>query len=109
MVLTRESLQAWLRLSLTPGVGNISARALLKAFGLPEHIFQSSASELKAFVSPAMCQQLLTRPRELDEAVETTWAWLNTPAVARKSLHGDIIGSGSGSSYGYGSSYGSHS
>ena len=33
MVFTRESLQAWLRLSLTPGVGNISARALLKAFG----------------------------------------------------------------------------
>ena len=102
MVFTRESLQAWLRLSLTPGVGNISARALLKAFGLPEHIFQSSASELKAFVSPAMCQQLLTRPRELDEAVETTWAWLNTPAMARKSSHGASIVSDSGSGSGSG-------
>ena len=58
MVSNRESLQAWLRLSLTSGVGNITARALLKAFGLPELIFQKSASELQAIVSPAASHQL---------------------------------------------------
>jgi DNA processing protein len=84
MVSTRESLQSWLRLSLTPGVGNITARALLQAFGLPERIFQCSASELRALVSPAMCQHLLTPPPELAEVLETTWAWLQTPAMAHK-------------------------
>jgi DNA processing protein len=31
----REELAAWLRLTLTEGVGNDSARSLLAAFGLP--------------------------------------------------------------------------
>ena len=80
MVSTRESLKAWLRLSLTPGVGNVTARALLHRFGLPEAIFEQSTRELQTLVSGAMCQQLRLVPPSLDVALETTWEWLQTPA-----------------------------
>ncbi|MCX7262769.1 MAG: DNA-processing protein DprA [Burkholderiales bacterium] len=78
MVSTRENLKAWLRLSLTPGVGNITARSLLLGFGLPEAIFERSALQLQALVSETISLQLCRIPPELDEAVETTWAWLHT-------------------------------
>jgi DNA processing protein len=81
MVSNRDSLQLWLRLSLTPGVGNITARALLQGFGLPECIFQRSASELQALVSRAIAQQLRTQPAGLEEALDITWEWLNTPVT----------------------------
>ncbi|NDD02766.1 MAG: DNA-protecting protein DprA, partial [Betaproteobacteria bacterium] len=83
MVSTRESLQAWLRLSLTPGVGNKTARALLQGFGLPERIFQQSPAKLQTLVSPAISQQLCTLPAELEALLDVTWEWLNTPAPLR--------------------------
>ena len=78
MVSTRESLRAWLRLSQTPGVGNITARALLLAFGLPEDIFKRSASELQAFVSPSVSHQLVSIPSNLEDALDLTWEWLHS-------------------------------
>lgn len=98
MVSTRESLQAWLRLSLTPGVGNKTARALLQGFGLPERIFQQSPAELQALVSPAISQQLCTLPAELEALLDVTWEWLNTPAPLRmasykpRQTEGAVIG-----------------
>lgn len=83
MVSKRESLQAWLRLSLTPGVGNKTARALLQGFGLPERIFQQSPAKLQTLVSPAISQQLCTLPAELEALLDVTWEWLNTPAPLR--------------------------
>jgi len=80
MVSTRESLKSWLRLSLTPGVGNITARALLQAFGLPESLFQRSATELQALVSPAVSQQLCKEPEGLEDTLNITWEWLQKPA-----------------------------
>ena len=80
MVSSRESLKAWLRLSLTPGVGNVTARALLLRFGLPEAIFEQSASELQTIVSSAIVQQLRLIPLGLEDALETTWEWLQTQA-----------------------------
>ena len=80
MVSTRESLKAWLRLSLTPGVGNITARALIQAFGLPESIFQRSAAELQALVSPAVSHQLCREPEGLEDTTNVTWEWLQKPA-----------------------------
>ena len=35
----RDSLAAWLRLTLIPGLGGETQRKLLAAFGLPEAIF----------------------------------------------------------------------
>ena len=92
MVSSRESLKAWLRLSLTPGVGNITARALLLRFGLPEAVFEQSTSELQTIVSSAIGQQLRLIPLGLEDALETTWEWLQTQAdlgtakVAQKRL-----------------------
>lgn len=80
MVSSRESLKAWLRLSLTPGVGNITARALLLKFGLPEVVFEQPTSELQTIVSSAIGQQLRLVPLGLEEALETTWEWLQTQA-----------------------------
>jgi DNA processing protein len=80
MVSSRESLKAWLRLSLTPGVGNVTARALLLRFGLPEAVFEQSTSELQTIVSSATGQQLRLIPLGLEDALETTWEWLQTQA-----------------------------
>jgi len=93
MISNRESLKAWLRLSLTPGVGNITARALLKAFGLPEMIFQRSAAELQVLVSPAVSHRLRLEPEGLEDALNTTWAWLEKPAHrhASTTLHKRLL------------------
>ena len=93
MVSTRENLKAWLRLSLTPGVGNITARSLLLGFGLPEAIFERSALQLQALVSEATSLQLCRIPPGLDETVETTWAWLHTQthSGSSKILHKRLL------------------
>ena len=80
MISSRESLKAWLRLSLTPGVGNVTARALLLRFGLPEAVFEQSAFALQTIVSSAVVQQLRLIPLGLEDALETTWEWLQTQA-----------------------------
>ena len=46
----RDDLTAWLRLTLTPGVGNATARRLLQTFGLPQQIFQQTAAALQQCV-----------------------------------------------------------
>jgi len=93
MVSTRESLKFWLRLSLTQGVGNITARALLQTFGLPESVFQRSASELQAFVSPAVSEQLCKEPDDLEDMLNITWEWLQSPAPhhASSKLHKRLL------------------
>ena len=72
----RAELAFWLRLTLTPGVGNESARKLLAAFGLPDSIFQQPASALLQVVSSAQAAALSLVPSELDKLVEATWNWL---------------------------------
>ena len=74
---------AWLRLTLTPGVGNISARKLLAAFGLPQAIFDQPTAALRQVVNAGQVQALRTEPEELAALVELTWAWLqHSPANA---------------------------
>jgi DNA processing protein len=82
MISTRESLRDWLRLSLTPGIGNITARALIQKFGQPEDIFQQSHAELQALVSAPQAAHLRQAPEGLDATLELTWEWLQTPALA---------------------------
>mgnify|MGYP006181306931 CR=1 FL=1 len=48
--MAREELAAWLRLLLTPGVGNETARKLLAAFGLPQAVFAQSLAALQTVV-----------------------------------------------------------
>jgi DNA processing protein len=74
-------------------VGNITARSLLLGFGLPEAIFERSALQLQALVSEATSLQLCRIPPGLDEAVETTWAWLHTQthSGSSKTLHKRLL------------------
>jgi DNA processing protein len=51
-------LSEWLRLTLTPGVGPLTARQLLSAFGLPAQIFSASQTALRSIVSPAIAAAL---------------------------------------------------
>lgn len=69
-------LSGWLRLSLTPGVGDITARSLLQVFGLPEQVFAQSAEALRQAVGPAQCQALRAEPSGWAELCDTTQRWL---------------------------------
>lgn len=72
----RDELANWLRLTLTPGIGNLTARKLLAAFGLPEAIFSQSPSALQQVVTPAQADALLAEPPELPAQLDMTWHWL---------------------------------
>ena len=72
----REELAAWLRLTLTPGVGNGTARKLLASFGLPDALFGQSATALLQVVNPAQASALRTEPTELAALLDLTWSWL---------------------------------
>ena len=76
-----DELSAWLRLTLTPGIGNVSARQLLARFGLPQAIFEQSALTLAHVVSPAQAQALLSEPDGLAALLHTTLAWLAQDAA----------------------------
>jgi len=73
----RDELEAWLRLTLTPGIGNVSARKLLATFGLPQIIFDQSSRALRQVTTAAQTQALLDEPEALAALLETTWTWLN--------------------------------
>ncbi len=67
---------AWLRLLLTDGVGNETARKLLAAFGSPEAVWQQDFSTLKAATNTRMAEALGTPPADLPQALERLEAWL---------------------------------
>lgn len=75
----RDELASWLRLTLTPDIGNGTARKLLAAFGLPEAIFSQSPSALLQVVTPAQADALREEPPELPAQLEATWQWLQNP------------------------------
>ena len=84
----QDELAAWLRLLLTPGVGNQTARRLLALCGLPQHIFGQPAV-WQGHVNAAQAAALLREPADLPALVQATWQWLHSPAgdgVARRIL-----------------------
>ena len=72
----RTELEAWLRLSLTAGVGNGAARKLLAAFGGPEAVFGQTEAALCQVVNPAQAAAIVQVPEGLSALLETTGAWL---------------------------------
>ncbi|AGU52358.1 putative DNA protecting protein DprA [Variovorax paradoxus B4] len=72
----RAELAGWLRLSLTPGIGDGAARRLLAAFGLPENVFAQTGEALRQVVSPAQADALHQPPQGLQAQVDQTWHWL---------------------------------
>lgn len=82
----RDELAPWLRLELTPGVGNATARKLLAAFGLPELVFAASRQALEQVVSPTLCTALQSTPTEFADLLEATWQWLQVSPQQRRVL-----------------------
>ena len=72
----RHELEGWLRLTLTPGVGNTTARKLLSAFGLPQSIFGQPANALRQVTSEAQTMALRQTPDGLTDLLELSWKWL---------------------------------
>lgn len=85
----REELASWLRLRLTPGVGNDAARKLMAAFGPPERIFSTPASALREFAGPTLATALAQVPAGVQGHVDASLAWQGQPAagVRRQVLH----------------------
>lgn len=85
----REELASWLRLALTPGVGNETARKLMVAFGPPSSLFCAPASALRQFAGATIAAALATEPPELAAQLETTLDWLDREqaGVPRRVLH----------------------
>ncbi len=69
-------LEAWLRLTLTPGVGNDAARRLLAAFGLPQAIFEQPAVALRQVLTPAQARAIQQVPEALPALLQATRDWL---------------------------------
>ena len=74
--MTRDELALWLRLCSADGIGHLSARKLLSAFGLPQRIFQQNPEALGQLLTRKQTTALLTPPQELSALIEATWAWL---------------------------------
>lgn len=89
----RDELAGWLRLTLTPGVGNGAARKLLAAFGLPAEVFAQSPAALAQVATEARVTALQQTPPALDALVAQTWQWLqghdDTGALRRIVTLGD--------------------
>ncbi len=77
----REELGAWLRLLLTPGVGNGTARQLLAALGGPQQVFRQAESVLASLVGPRLAAALMQTPPGWAAQLDTTWAWQQAEAT----------------------------
>lgn len=67
----------WLRLIVTPTIGSRTALALLKHFGLPEHIFEATSEQLKAVrLSTKQRSAIQQEPPKWADHLEQTREWL---------------------------------
>ena len=83
----QDELRAWLRLSMTDGVGNEAARRLLACFGSPQGIFEQTESVLRHVVTPLQAQALRMEPHELTVQCVRTQHWLaHAPDHCRHAL-----------------------
>lgn len=75
-----DELGAWLRLTLTPGIGNGAARRLLARFGLPQAIFQQTEAALQLCVPAAQAKALREIPQGWEALWQTTAQWFANAA-----------------------------
>ena len=71
-----NELSAWLRLSLTEGVGNETARQWLAAYGLPQAIFEADPGALSVPPSERLRRAIETVPEALPALLASTLDWL---------------------------------
>jgi DNA processing protein len=84
-----QELQAWLRLTLSPGVGNETSRKLLAAFGSAQAVFDQSAATLRQLGSEKLASALQTEPQALAAQLQTTLDWLQAGDDRRVVALGD--------------------
>ena len=86
-----QELGAWLRLTLSPGVGNETARRLLSAFGSPQAVFDQSATSLRqAGSSDKLVKTLQTESPQLAALLQTTRDWMALGADRCVATLGDV-------------------
>ncbi|MES2979499.1 MAG: DNA-processing protein DprA [Pseudomonadota bacterium] len=71
-----DDLAAWLRLALTPGIGNTTARKLLAEFGSAPAIFAQGEAALRQLGTERLAAALRQEPEGLAEQVDRTFEWL---------------------------------
>ncbi len=72
-----NNLHAHFRLSLTEGVGNLTACKLLTQFGSPEVIFTQAPSALRTVVSQRVVDALNAVPADLEKKYQQLQEWLS--------------------------------
>jgi DNA processing protein len=72
-----ETLAAWLKLTLIPGIGGRTQRKLLTAFGLPDAVFSAGHTSLRALIGDKAARLLLDTDNEA--AIATAMAWAQEP------------------------------
>ena len=72
-----RGLASWLQLTLTPGLGRSTVRALLQRFGLPQSVLERSGGALSEFLSPSVAQAL--RSEAVADAVTIALEWAAKP------------------------------
>lgn len=82
MQMDEYELQAWLRLLLTPSIGNESARRLLTRFGSVQGVFDAPELQLTEVLSRTQAEALLKPPVLLDAQTVRTMQWLSSKPQA---------------------------
>jgi DNA processing protein len=82
-------LQAWLRLTLSPGIGNGGARKLLAAFGSAQAVFAQSAPALRQLGTDKLVNAIQNEPPTLAAQLQTTLDWLQAGGDRRVAVLGD--------------------
>jgi DNA processing protein len=76
---SEAELQGWLRLLLTPGIGNVNARKLLNEFGLPDSLFERSEDEIAKVAGLSLAARLVAQPPGVAEQLKLCLDWLRQP------------------------------
>ncbi|OHC64160.1 MAG: DNA protecting protein DprA [Rhodocyclales bacterium GWA2_65_20] len=72
--MAESGLDAWVRLTLIPGVGGETQRQLLKAFGLPAAIFAASRSAVRAVAGETAADSLAAHDCQAEIKAALAWA-----------------------------------
>ena len=78
----RDELRAWLRLVLTPHVGPVTARALLRSLGSPQAVWEAGPQAWARLVSAREAAALAQIPPDLEAQCAATQAWLAASPAA---------------------------
>lgn len=85
----KQELRAWLRLTLSTGVGNENSRKLLAVFGSAQAIFDQNSTTLEQLGSEKLARTLQTAPPNLAAQLQMTLEWLQAGDDRRVVALGD--------------------